>query len=329
MSRLFITGGAGLVGSHIVREYLNNGWEVTALVRNPESAVKRLQNPKVHLIKGDILRPETYASAMKGHDLLIHSAAFHSSWAPGHDKLMFKTNVNATISILRSAEEAGLRNVIYTSSTKSIGFDPSLKAQNETVEYNLEHIDGVYGRSKAAAEKAVMEYGGKLRIKILNPTAVLGTMDTQPTPTGLMILRAIREKIHFYLDMPLSFVDVSDVARAHYLASKTGNCKERYILAASPITMRQFLQHIDHLIGYERRYIKVPFPLLNPMAQIFYMLTKLSHFHPPFTKSGAKMVKYKMVYDGKKAENTFDFSYQNVFASLSKAVSWFMGYCPG
>jgi nucleoside-diphosphate-sugar epimerase len=244
------------------------------------------------------------------------------------EDVLTRTNVDATRDILSLAERAKVRRVIYTSSAKTIGWDSRRAMQDESVAYNFDLIDNEYGRAKARAEQIVMAFSGAMEIITLNPVAVLGAQDFAPTPTGRFLQKAIREPVHFHLGIQMQFVDAHDVARVHFAAATQGSNRERYILAAPPIPMRNVFNIIDALIGWKRLNIRVPLTLLSPLGYMFEFIARRSRFHPPVTRASAAVGIRKIILDGRRAENTFGIKYRDVRSALHESVIWFMGCCP-
>lgn len=329
MKKVFITGGTGLVGNHVARKFLSEGWNVSVLTRRPNQAKTILPQEKVSFIKGDITDIASLQACLGGHDVLVHSAGIHAQWMAKKDEDYIKVNVEGTRALLAAAERAGIKKVIYTSSIKTIGTNPLLTVQNEEVQYDFSKVDSPYGLSKALAEQAVLQYPGNINIKVLNPAGIIGKYDTAPSPIGYLIKKTILEKIHFFLDLPISLVDARDVADAHYAALESGGERQRYILAAPPILMKDFIQHIDDLIKYRRPMVCVPTFLIPPAAHILDFVSSISKVRFIFNRKSYHTIIEKKVYDGSKAEGVFNFHYRNIFDSLTDALQWVMGECPG
>ena len=127
--RFLVTGGAGFIGSHIVDRLLNEGHEVTVLddfndFYNP--AIKRenvagFARP-VRVLEGDILDQEVTKSACEGAQAVIHLAA-RAGVRPSIERprLYFKTNIDGTFNVLEAARDAGIRQVIFASSSSVYG----------------------------------------------------------------------------------------------------------------------------------------------------------------------------------------------------------------
>ncbi|MEA1876657.1 MAG: NAD-dependent epimerase/dehydratase family protein, partial [Bacteroidota bacterium] len=90
MSKVFITGGAGLLGSNIIRELLNRNYEIVCLVEKGSVTFTIDQLP-IRIITGDILDPDSYESEMKTCEFIIHAAASTSVW-PVRSELVNQIN---------------------------------------------------------------------------------------------------------------------------------------------------------------------------------------------------------------------------------------------
>ena len=114
--KVLVIGGAGYIGSHVVRELLDESYSVTVF-DNLSSGLRINLQPEAAFIHGDIMRPEQLAAAMEGHDAIIHLAAFK---AAGESMIRPEkyalNNLNGTINILNAATAAGVRRIVFSSS---------------------------------------------------------------------------------------------------------------------------------------------------------------------------------------------------------------------
>jgi len=99
--RAFVTGGTGFIGGRMVERLLDDGWDVSALVRSPERAA-RIRDRGATLVLGDVTEPETFEDAVKGADALFHLAAYYALGVSDRE-LMMRINVGGTEAILRAA----------------------------------------------------------------------------------------------------------------------------------------------------------------------------------------------------------------------------------
>jgi uncharacterized protein YbjT (DUF2867 family) len=148
---ILVTGGTGFVGREVVRELLALGAHVRLLVRHPERA-GFAHNPRLELIQGDALKPETLPTAMKGAQAVIHligiiAETAHVTYEQGHTE--------ATRNVLTAAKKAGVTRWVQMS---AIGTRP--------------HARSRYHLTKWAAEELVRQSG--LDWTILRPSLIYG-----------------------------------------------------------------------------------------------------------------------------------------------------------
>jgi nucleoside-diphosphate-sugar epimerase len=118
MTKVFVTGGNGFMGSRIVRELVGRGYEVTALV-GADLDNHNLDGLDVELRPFDLLDRDGVHEALEGGELLVHNAACYSFWQPDPNTI-YRVNVDGTQHVLDAAAEHGYRKIVYTSSTATL-----------------------------------------------------------------------------------------------------------------------------------------------------------------------------------------------------------------
>lgn len=151
MARYLVTGGAGFIGSNIVEELVRRGQKVRVLDSFITGKMENIAPflKKIELVRGDIRDRATLRRALKGIDYCIHQAALRS--VPKSVDDPFTTNdinVNGTLNVLFEAKAAGVKRVVYASSSSAYG-DARSFPQKET---DLPGPISPYGVSKLAAE---------------------------------------------------------------------------------------------------------------------------------------------------------------------------------
>src|ERR1700753_234497 len=112
--KVFITGATGFVGHHVAKALAAQGADLRFLVRK-SSNLSNLEGISGETVVGDLLSPASYTPALVGCDAGLHVAADYRLWMRAPDT-MYSANVDGTRDLLRSAREAGVRRVVYTSS---------------------------------------------------------------------------------------------------------------------------------------------------------------------------------------------------------------------
>jgi UDP-glucose 4-epimerase len=132
---VLITGGSGFIGSHLVEAILRTGGAVRVLDNFSTGRRENLQEVLQHsrhqpgftMIEGDIIHRQTVQEAMRGVDYVLHQAALPSVPRSVADPLSSnRVNVEGTLNVLVAARDAGVKRVVYASSSSVYGDSPTL-----------------------------------------------------------------------------------------------------------------------------------------------------------------------------------------------------------
>ncbi|MGH7797327.1 MAG: SDR family oxidoreductase [Candidatus Binatia bacterium] len=119
-----VTGGAGFIGSHIVRRLVGIGERVRVLDNFTAGKMENLQslNGKVEIVRGDILDRSVLKRVMQGVDVVLHQGALRSvPLSVQNPALVNRVNVEGTLNVLLAARDAGVRRVVFASSSSVYG----------------------------------------------------------------------------------------------------------------------------------------------------------------------------------------------------------------
>ncbi|MDA3780856.1 MAG: SDR family oxidoreductase, partial [Bacteroidales bacterium] len=129
--KYLVTGGAGFIGSNIVKEILDRGESVRVLdnfaTGRRENILEFIDNPNFELIEGDLRSDQTVRKAIKGVEFILHQGALPSIPRSVQDPITTnKVNVLGTLNILEAAKEFGVKRVIAASSSSIYGNSKAL-----------------------------------------------------------------------------------------------------------------------------------------------------------------------------------------------------------
>ncbi len=320
-TQVFVTGGTGFVGANLVRLLLQEGYAVKALVR-PNSRLDNLQGLDVELVQGS-LSDRHLDQAMAGCQGLFHVAAHYSLWQKDRE-ILHEYNVLGTRNILAAARSAGIERTVYTSSVAAIGVKQNAIA-DETYQSPVEKLIGAYKQSKYWAEQeAVNAAQSGQNIVIVNPSTPIGAWDIKPTPTGDIVLRFLRRQMPFYLHTGLNLIHVQDVAWGHLLAYQKGVTGDRYILGHQNMTLKQLLDHLEHITGLPAPQRSIPAWIPLTVAWVDETLLAKFGTPPSVAIDGVRMAGQLMYYDASKAVQELGLPQTPIVAALKDAVEWFV-----
>ncbi|MFC1584026.1 NAD-dependent epimerase/dehydratase family protein, partial [Fibrobacterota bacterium] len=175
--RIFLTGGTGFIGSHLVKRLCEEGHEVHCLVRE-SSEISLLQKLKCKIIKGDVTNKKSIIVGMKKCDWVVHLANIYSFWEP-EKKLYRDVNVNGTKNLMEGALEAGVKKVIHISTVAVYGTPIDEVFNEKSKPGNKRYSE--YARTKYEGDLIAFNLCKKkgLPLIVLYPGVVLGRDDVK------------------------------------------------------------------------------------------------------------------------------------------------------
>lgn len=240
---ILVTGATGLLGSHVVVDYLRKGERIRAMFRNearkqvvyrllkfyyPEEAEKLAE--KLEWFKGDVLHISDLQEALEGTDKVVHCAALVSFQKNDFYRL-WEVNREGTANVVNACLEAGISHLVHVSSTAAVGTDGQKEdgLKRESNHWNANEIASTYSYTKFSAEKEVwrgIEEG--LNAVIVNPSVMFGPGSWDET--SLTIFRTIASGFNYYTNGGNAFVDVRDVSRTIIRLQEENVVNERFLL---------------------------------------------------------------------------------------------------
>ena len=235
--KILITGASGFIGSFIVEEALRRGFETWAAVRKSSSRAF-LQDERIHFIELDLASETQMTEQLTGlqFDYIVHAAGVTKCL----DKSDFhRINTEGTQHLVRVLRALQMRveRFVYVSSLSIMGAIREQQPYTEIRESDEARPNTAYGLSKLAAEQWLSnlpsqtgEDGGGFPYVILRPTGVYGPRERD----YFMMAKSIKAHTDFavgYKQQDITFVYVTDVVQAVFLALEKGQTGRKYFLS--------------------------------------------------------------------------------------------------
>lgn len=231
-SRILVTGGAGLIGSHIIDQLIaEHPKEIIAFDKNlrgfRDNCLPELDYKNVTLLEGDLTRTDDVRKAVHGVDFVVHTASLLAREAVENLRAAFDVNIGGTFNLLEAGAAAGVKKVIYSSSVLVYGNNPASRPIAE--DHGID-TDTFYGAGKVGSEYLLRAFKRvkDLNYVILRYCGVYGPRQHFRGNLVLFIPESFERIEHgqppiIYGDgsQPYDFVYVEDVARANVLALKS------------------------------------------------------------------------------------------------------------
>jgi len=315
---ILVTGGSGLVGSHLLYELTSSGFKVKALKRSTSdlsnlkktfkiynSNYKELLN-KIEWIDGDVSNTESLREACKGVKTIYHCAAI-VSFNPEDKEKIHNINIEGTSNIVNLCIENSIR-LCFVSSIATLGnFTSSPINENSHFNKNTPHSE--YSYSKFLSEEIIWKGVDRgLNTVIVNPSIILGFGHWNTGSSKL--ITTVANGLAFYTKGMTGYIDVRDLCRAMHLLADSDIKSERFIINGGNFTYQELFSQIAKGLNLDApKYYASP--LLTGIGwRIAKLKTKLSGKKASLTKETARSSHNISKYDGSKITNFIkNFSY--------------------
>ncbi len=227
MSRYFVTGATGFLGSELAKQLISRGHTVAALVRTPEKA-RVLQTLGAEIHRGDITDRQSLRAPMTGVDGVFHVAAWYKVGVVEPDAEAI--NVGGTRNVLETMRELAIPKGVYTS-TVAVFSDTRGLVPDEYYRFTGQHLSE-YDRTKWLAhyEVALPMMAAGLPLTIVMPGVIYGPGDTGGLHAALVDL--LKQRLPMTpATTAFCWAHVEDTARGHIQAMEKGTPGETYIIS--------------------------------------------------------------------------------------------------
>jgi dihydroflavonol-4-reductase len=325
--RIFVTGGTGFIGTHLVRRLSETDHQVTCLVRRSSNTAV-IAGPGVQFVSGDVTDSGSIQAAIKHHDCVINLANVYSFWEPD-PRVYHSVNVGGTRNVLESALEAGVPKVVHIS-TGGIYGKPKDAPFTEESEVGPVRFSK-YFQTKYEGDKIAWELykNKKLPLVMVYPMAVLGPDD--PKTTGQYIRRIVQRRLPARVleDSIFTFVHVKDVAEIIYRAAiKESNIGEKYLAGKFRHTFGEINRMVSEISGVPLPRFRLPdfSVVLNA-----WLLTKVADVikRPPIwgmAMDQIRVMKEGVCANGSKAEKELAIEYSPIRDAVEEAIASFQDH---
>lgn len=330
---IFVTGGTGLLGSHLLYHLSQQDVSIRAIFRDqskinltfkifqfysPENAESLFS--KIEWVNCDVLDVVTLEDYMQGCKTVYHCAAIVSFARKDFFKMM-KVNRRGTANVVNLGLDLGIKKLCFVSSTSAVSTDID-HPENPLIEKNkwvqTPETSG-YSISKYSSEKEVwrgIEEG--LDAVIVNPSMILGPGSWDES--SLKILRTISNGFKFYTAGSNAFVDARDVAAVmvHLMQSEIKN--ERFLVTGTNISFKSFFDKVAMQLGVKAPSILAG-PFLSALACNLSWFISLFTGKRTLTKDSVRSAQATTFYSSEKLLHALkDFQFRSIDDTIENAV---------
>ncbi len=250
--KILITGASGFIGSFIVEEALKRGFETWAAIRRSSSRAF-LQDERIHFLELDFSSQEKLEEQLKDHafDYVVHAAGATKCL---HKEDFFRINLEGTQHLVNAllSLQMPLKRFVYISSLSIMGAIREQQPYEEIRESDEAQPNTAYGKSKLAAEEWLSTLTSHLSpltsqfpYIILRPTGVYGPRERD----YFLQVKSIRNHVDFavgFQRQDITFVYVTDVVQAIFLALDKGEIGRKYFLSDGEVYQSSEFSNLVH-----------------------------------------------------------------------------------
>ncbi len=326
MKKALVTGGAGFLGSSVVKELLAKGVAVRVLAL-PSEPRTNLEGLDVEVVNGNVLSIDDVKKAVEGCDTVFHLAAIYKDYM-ANPSPMYEVALNGTFHVLEAARRANVEKVVYTASIVALGRrekDGSLA--KETTPYDAWDVNFHYSRSKHLSMMIARDFAAwGLDVRIVCPGVIFGPGDIAPTPSGQLIINTVQGKLGpVYTEGGSSYVDVRDCAKVHILAAEKGKAGETYVASAHNLDNPAFIAAIARANGTEppKKLLKMPTPVMRPLIELGVAVAVKRGEQPLATRGFFEYSVVPQFIDNGKSVKELGATYRPIEDSIRDAIADF------
>lgn len=330
---ILVTGGTGLVGSHLLYELTKKEKPIRAIYRTESSRdkVKEIfsyysDQPEKHFeqiewVKADITDIPSMIPVFEGVTEVYHSAAL-ISFDPKDYVEMRKVNIHGTAIVVNLSIDVGVKKLCYVSSIAALGDQPSKGFLDEENEFNTNQPNSGYAITKYGGEMEVWRASQEgVEVIIVNPGVILGPGYWYSGSGSLF--SQIAKGFPFYTEGVTGFVSVKDVATAMIRLMSAQVKNERFILVSENVSFQTIFHWIAKALNVKLPRKKVTSLFTNLFWRWEVLKTLFTGKKPRLTKHTARSLHQKTYYKNDKVRQTIGLKFESIETTVEKVANYY------
>lgn len=332
---ILVTGGTGLVGSHLLYKLVSENKQVRAIYRRPKTLDRvkhvfsyynenhKLLFEQIEWIKADLNDVPSLEFAFNNVDYVYHCAAF-VSFEPNKYYQLRNINIDGTANIVNLCISNHIKKLCYVSSIAAIGHEANYKHLiTENTEWNPEDDNSVYAITKYGAEMEIWRGTQEgVPAVIVNPGVILGPGYWKGGSSG-NLFRLIDKGLKFYTTGTTGYVDVWDVCDIMFKLMQSDITNERYILISENLSFENFQIKVANSLKVQPAKKEANSILLELAWRLDWFSSKLFGKRRKLSKQLAKSVRTKTVYDNSKIKEALRIEFNSIDDAILKITSYY------
>jgi len=331
---ILVTGGTGLVGSHLLYSLTKKEEIVRAIYRTKRSIEKtklvfesynaEQQLNQIEWVEADLTDYFSLKDAFEGISHVYHAAAM-VSFDPQFSDQLIKVNVEGTENMVNISLEHHIKKFCFVSSVSSLGEYQNGKCTDEGAAWQNTKYTTNYSISKYYAENEVWRASQEgLPVVIVNPATILGFGDWESS--SLKIIKRVYDGLPFYTPGKNGFVGVTDVVKVMVQLMEGKLVNERYVLVSENSTFKELFEKIASTLNVKPPRKKASYFLANVLKNLDQIRAKLTGTSAVLTSESVRAAFKKKCYKASKVQSDLNFKFEPLELTIEKAGRQFLSY---
>jgi nucleoside-diphosphate-sugar epimerase len=327
---ILVTGGTGLVGSHLLYHLLLENDSVRAIhQRNSDlNAVKRVFQlyvddadhlfNKIRWVEASLNDIPELEKAFENVRYVYHCAAI-ISFASKDYQIMRKVNIHGTTNVVNLCISNQVDKLCFVSSVAAIENGAEGELMDETDNWNNAIDKSGYAITKYGAEMEVWRASQEgIPVVIVNPGVILGSGFLQKGSGTLF--SNVQKGLKFYTEGITGFVGVQDVVKVMMRLMASTVINERYILISENLSYKNVLFMMADALGKQRPKIRINKLISAWVWRLEFLRSKISLSTPLLTKYTAKSALSNHPYTAQKIKNELNFEFEPIKSTIERVA---------
>lgn len=325
---ILVTGGTGLVGSHLLYFLLKSGKKVRAIHRKSSdlTAVKNVLSyytksaetlfEEIEWMEADVTDLPALTVAFRDISEVYHAAAY-ISFNPKNFQKLKKANIEGTANVVNLSLSHGVKKLCHVSSIATFGKSENGGLISEENHWNPEADNSVYAITKYGAEMEVWRGTQEgLNAIIVNPAIVLG--EGHWNASSGTIVKMVAKGTKYYTPGGVAVVDVQDVVKSMIALMESSEVNEQFILAAENLYYKQLLCRLAEQLKVDEPKIEISRWKINLAQKLDWLNSKLFGSRRRLLKSTVNSLFNTSFFDGSKVLKSIPFTYTPLEETLRR-----------
>lgn len=330
---VFVTGGTGLLGSHLLVELTQQHDSITAIYRDAIKieTVKNCfkyylkEKAETHFNKiiwkeGDIMDIPLLEEMMKNHKIIYHCAGMVSYNKRDFTQMM-EINRYGTANMVNIAMDLGVEKFCYVSSSAAVGNKdiPSGTEVDENGKWVLDEETSGYSVSKYSAEKEVWRgINEGLKAVIVNPTVIIGA--GKWSESSMKIFNTIRKNSKYYPPGANAFVDARDVAQIMIELVHRNISNERFLCTGENVTFKRLFDIVAKELNQNPPSKEIHLRMMKFVWRLASLWAVLTFSKPKMTKMVVRNAFSTMKFSNRKVKDTLGHEFHTLEEMVENGV---------